>query len=342
MFNGDRVKSAIYIANLVIGAAVLTAAFWISLSYFLAYQEKQSRDTDTASRHNLEVSQQGPESCRPIVDEGGVFDWLTCIAKAVSAESGVEQAKKDLQAQQDMAAWALGMLIVTYWLTVITLLGVLFVWRTLIAARDTVDATKEVGRDQSRAYVDVDAVFLKWGGPMMKNPKFTLVVRNSGATPAKWYQIKSDYLTSAHADGSSDIPNSFSTLKITSEFSRKWSGIASGEDGLTVKGPVVRDQRDIKQCLYEHKTISPDRAVPTHSVYVFGVVRYCTAFDEIYTSEFCFGANFLTPFESTDPVKTTVNDGPIHITREEWSEIPQKLSRWPMEMEVYKAEVGQD
>jgi len=185
MSKSDWVKPAISVTKLAIFAAVLIAAVLISLTYFLEYQENQSKDTDTASRHNLEASQQGPESCRPIVDEGGVFDWLTCIAKTVSAESGIDQAKNDLQAQQDMAAWALGMLIVTVWMAVITFVGVIFVWRTLTATQEMSREATRIGEAQTVGHIVLGfemCEIVHLDGPSHMNSAFNYNIGNVGVT----------------------------------------------------------------------------------------------------------------------------------------------------------------
>ena len=66
-------------------------------------------------------------------------------------DRGAKQSQYDLQAQQDMAAWAFGMLIVTIWLTVVTLFGVFFVWQTLRATQKMARETRTIGEAQVNA-----------------------------------------------------------------------------------------------------------------------------------------------------------------------------------------------
>src|SRR6056297_3030264 len=114
-----------------LGLIVFCAALWYSWDRFSTYQQNQANERAAAAEYQADTAQHSPASCRAIMDESGFFDWFTCLANNVSANGGVKQAEYDLKAQQDMSAWALGMLIATVWLTVITLLGVFFVWRTL-------------------------------------------------------------------------------------------------------------------------------------------------------------------------------------------------------------------
>lgn len=69
----------------------------------------------------------------------------------MTTDGNAKQSQYDLNAQQDMAEWALGMLIIAFWLTLITLGGVFFVWRTLKATQDMAKSAKEIGDARVRA-----------------------------------------------------------------------------------------------------------------------------------------------------------------------------------------------
>jgi hypothetical protein len=170
----------------ILALGVVTALVWFSWEGFSAYKQSHANERDSASQHYAEATQEGVNSCSAVMDESGVFNWLTCLAETVSAEGSVKQAEYDLKAQQDMAAWALGMLIVTIWLTIITLGGVIFVAWTFRDAR-------EIGRKEIRAYLGVESASYKIpeDGAWKPNDgiKAEVIFKNYGASPARKVQF---------------------------------------------------------------------------------------------------------------------------------------------------------
>ncbi len=176
------------------GLAVLGLA-WFSWATFSVYQENHANERVGAAEHYATASEKIPNSCGAIMDEGSVFDWLVCLGENITADGDAKQAEYDLKAQQDMAEWAFGMLIVTCWLAGITLLGVLFVWRTLSATKQTLieaekttaaavktyETTRDIGEAQVRAYVYCENAAFE----ITKNElKVFVVIRNAGQSPA--------------------------------------------------------------------------------------------------------------------------------------------------------------
>ncbi|MGC1502870.1 MAG: hypothetical protein WA782_01895 [Sulfitobacter sp.] len=178
-----------WIIAATLGLAVVFSGFWYSWGLFSAYQENHSDERASAAQYYSDATQHGPDACRTVMDEEGLIDWLTCLADNIGADGGVKQSEYDLKAQQDMAAWAFGMLIVTVWLALITLFGVFFVWRTLKVTRDMARDTREIGQKQARAYlfvqlgqVEVSVVANKDGSNLVVN--IATVIANSGNSPA--------------------------------------------------------------------------------------------------------------------------------------------------------------
>lgn len=135
MFGSDwraLVKTGLVLAFI----AVILGSGYYSWHYFSSYQKRHANERVSASEYEAATTQKSPDTCLPIMAESGMVAWFTCLADAVSADGNAKKADYDLNAQQDMAEWALGMFIVTVWLTVITLVGVYFVWHTLKATRD--------------------------------------------------------------------------------------------------------------------------------------------------------------------------------------------------------------
>ena len=255
------------------------------------------------------------------------------------AQQGMHEAADAMNsATEDMALYSLVSTI-----TVIVGTGLLF-WTLALtrqanrAARDAVDVTREIGRDQARAYVDVDSVKFYWGSDAGQWPEIYISLRNSGATPAKWHQIRQSYVIYDHAI---DAPfgESFGSLPLQDGFSRRWNGIPARESGQRTPGPKVHNVNDVKKCLRLLPKLDVQPKDNTHGIAVFGEIRYCTVFDEIYISQFFYGLSSLEPFKSKAPelIDSRVKNGrPYTLMRVE--EIPQTMSRFPTILELYKAE----
>ncbi|MGX0977642.1 uncharacterized protein YneF (UPF0154 family) [Roseovarius sp. MBR-51] len=168
---------------IALGLFVFCAALLYSLDILLTYQESQAIERVAASQYQAEAAENNSAACRAILDEAGFIDWLTCLADNISTEGSIKQAEYDLKAQQDMSAWAFGMLIVTVWLTVITLLGVFFVWKTLKATQAMAKDTARIGEAQVRAYLNVEAV--EYYRDDDGTNKVEILITNSGQSPAR-------------------------------------------------------------------------------------------------------------------------------------------------------------
>lgn len=125
-------------------AAIFFVVFGAKFSWdsFSRYQQDHARQRAEAAAYEANAASQSPEACRAIMSDDGFVGWLTCVVESVTSDGSAKQSEYDLKAQQDMAAWAYGMLVVTMWLTFITLLGVVFVWRTWIEAKKTTEQAK--------------------------------------------------------------------------------------------------------------------------------------------------------------------------------------------------------
>ncbi|WP_156178227.1 hypothetical protein [Puniceibacterium sp. IMCC21224] len=124
-----------------------------SWDQFSAYQEDKSDERISASHDDEYATQHRPSSCGAVMLEASLLDGLACLADNITARGGGKQADYDLKAQQDMAVWAFGMLIITVWLAVITFFGVFFVWRTLKSTQDMARVTRDIGNQQTKAAI---------------------------------------------------------------------------------------------------------------------------------------------------------------------------------------------
>jgi hypothetical protein len=144
-----------WIISTTLGLAVFLSGLWYSWNLFSAYQQHHSDERANATQYYSETTQHSPDACRSVMDEEGFVGWLTCLADKIGPDGGVKQSEYDLEAQQDMAAWAFGMLIITVWLTLITLFGVFFVWRTLKATQEMAKDTRYIGIAQTRPWLSL-------------------------------------------------------------------------------------------------------------------------------------------------------------------------------------------
>ncbi len=140
------IESAVWLGiALVIGSLLLWAAFNTGLSKGVAKGEYEA-NSDTYASHAEQDIQRRCFRLDPTASK-------VCIRDVIDATNESERAERDLVAQSDMARWALWMLIVTAAMTVATGIGVVFVWRTLLATQMMAADTREIGEAQVRAYL---------------------------------------------------------------------------------------------------------------------------------------------------------------------------------------------
>lgn len=165
-------------------------------------------------------------------------------------------------------------------------------------------ATKAIGKDQSRAYVDAERAELFYG-PDGKTPTITLYVRNSGATPAKWFTVR---CCAARRQG--DKPAPFPMTDFDKD-APSWTSIAGGES-LSVGAHPSGLREAIKVA-----TVSMDQ------VFFDGAIQYETIFGETLESQFRFYIDLPIGRQSrTEGVRVI--------------EVPQKMSRASIRLKAYE------
>lgn len=196
-----------------------------------------------------------------------------CAAEGVTRSREYRIVEEGLAVQERMTTFAGWTLLIGLFSSLAAVVGAYFVWMTLAATRET-------SKDANRAYLQVDAAEIILGHKAKgAHPRLTLHVRNSGNTPAVWFEIKCMYSIGQgvmHAVTKLDIGEGreyLQTLPAT-----RWNGL-SGNSELTVNAP-----RHIDDTFAMMET---DRKNPT-LVRIFGSVKYKTFFDEEYVSEFFF------------------------------------------------------
>lgn len=135
------------------------------------------------------VAYQYDSSDKRILDEcfrrRGITSITDCVVETVAAKQEAQTSYQDLKAQQHMSLSALGVLIVSAVTMIVTAVGVVFVWRTLVE-------TRRMGEVQTRAYVGLSDYDYIDGA----EPKFSLIIRNSGNSPAFKCRFIADFTIS--------------------------------------------------------------------------------------------------------------------------------------------------
>lgn len=264
-------------------------------------------------------------------------EWSKCALDVVQRHYETSQDARDLNAQEWMAVWAKWMFIAAAAGTIVAGYGLVLLRRTWVEAKRTADIAREVGNDEMRAYVEVAGVDFYWGSANLQSPYFKLLIANHGATPAKWFQIRQRYTIYEH--GVSGPPDTFEDLTLPQDFGGRWNGVNPNEKRMTTAGPPITNQRKIQKCHLGTPRVGYNPPDNTHGVVVFGEIRYCTIFDEVFVSQFVFGAGSLLAFKSEEPVEIDRREGG-RVTRvvREVTEIPQKLTRLPIALDLYRKE----
>lgn len=167
-----------------------------SLDSFSRYQIDHTSQLQEVAADQTGAASQGIDSCRAILNEDGVLSWLECVVKTLSSDSEETLSQYDLEAQQDMAAWAYGMFIATIWIAGITLLGVTFAGWTLVATRQMALDTRDIGEAQARAYVGlsrIDAESVIAALTERDQREISFGIKNFGQSPARQLRFLAVY-----------------------------------------------------------------------------------------------------------------------------------------------------
>lgn len=113
------------------GAAIAGATGW-------TFGVEAGRD-QVADRQHDDAKERALVTCR----QGDAARVVECVTEAVEASYSQSEARRDLEAQQDMARWAFWMLVASVLTFGITAVGVVYVRRTLDA---TLEAVEDAGR----------------------------------------------------------------------------------------------------------------------------------------------------------------------------------------------------
>jgi len=147
----------------------------------IAYREAGTRHDSERAEYEIE------ERCL----SGLVSSRAECVRNIIETTDEHYRAHQDLVAQTEMALWAFWMMIVSVGMALITLIGVYYVWMTLLATQGIAVDTRRIGEAQVRAYLSTKEVFFEITS-LLPAPvgEFLVSISNSGQSPALNVTIK--------------------------------------------------------------------------------------------------------------------------------------------------------
>jgi hypothetical protein len=208
-------RSAVFTAGAIILALALVGSTWL----FLVYEREQFRaHQDTEPDNSKPASQQAKDACRELTR---LPEYEKCLAEYAKAERVEQREQHDLKAQQDMAGWALAMLLASLTIGVASLVvATLVAWyvrNTLRETRRTAAAgitsarvsnkavlhAQDTAKRQLRAYLLVESAIVTFD----KNKEWVeyfIQLRNFGQTPA--YRTKMHFEATFFEQGKVKFP----------------------------------------------------------------------------------------------------------------------------------------
>lgn len=285
--------------------------------------ERSSHAQTSPEQANSEPKQDAkPIDLSPIANE---IKGLTRAVESVKPEGKsadeIQREKDDLKAQQDMARWARLMAMITALGVAVTVAATIYVAKTLRetrrmvveaekttkAAEETIAVTRDMARDQSRAYVHAKLAEIFWIDEYA-GVSLTFKVENTGQTPVKWYGFR------CHAtlnDIRHDAPFPISTIR--SRPLARWSYLPNGETVVAkVQDPLV-----LKELVSAREAQCAFR--------LDGIIFYETFFGEEFETEF----SFFTEYTIDNPLAFDKKTG-------KYRPVPDKLKAMPGTYRTYE------
>lgn len=279
------VRTGVYWA--LAGIAILMAVgILLSTSYELTQRHQRQ---DVSPKETYTATGQAAAACEGIAT---LIEYLQCVADKAKAARAEQRKQYDLEAQQDMALWAFGVL----WISaLIGIVSLTVAWVVAWFVRDTLRETRrtaiagivsaraankglrqsdENAKRQLRAYVCVTKGVVTQFGPD-KTPGVIIQVKNTGQTPAydvmQWTCLDLD-----------DFPRTKPFIDDWNWGSHK-STLGPGEGMsaiISLDEPLTQNHVDV---------IREGNA----AIWAFGELRYTDAFDVPHTTQFrlVYGGN---------------------------------------------------
>lgn len=149
----------------------------LSRDAYRQYQQRTESDQDKAAD---EIAQ----TCSVVAQVNPAL--RNCLRKAVQAYQKQDSTNQDLQAQKDMAFWALCSFVVSAGALIGSGIGLIFLYRSLRQTRQAISSDRTIGEAQVRAYLIVESPDLHFIGDIKAGEPFVaqLKIKNTGQSPA--------------------------------------------------------------------------------------------------------------------------------------------------------------
>ncbi|WP_371229392.1 hypothetical protein [Roseovarius sp. 2305UL8-3] len=213
------------------------------------------------------------------------------------------------------------------WIMMIfTVIAAALLLGTLIITQRMLRDTREIGQDQSRAYIHADKAQFFWGSNAMLNPKIVVSVRNSGNTPARWYQIRAKEFLWGDENREHLAPNDWSEISAGVEFGGKLHSVPAAQSQTSIELKLELTKEEIEKIKLR---IFGELGA---GFGIIGEIRYCSYFGEIFVTGFSFGRAGIPPYEVLEERET----GEFHgIRTSEKIERAISLTRMPFNLRAY-------
>jgi len=153
------------------------------LSGYDAKRESYSQEKQSAYRQQYQASRDIAGECA--VPNAPPSIVAECLASEIEAYERSKNTDQDLQAQQDMAYWALWMFVASGIGVVVSIGGLVLLLRSLRQTKEAISIDREVGHAQVRAYLAI----VDQEPPRQIKPGIKLSapfkIKNTGQSPAR-------------------------------------------------------------------------------------------------------------------------------------------------------------
>lgn len=183
-----------YFALVAFGIVGLLAIGFVSITFAFSKGYKSADQEHSANNANRETAEVVYSEC--LRTSSDLNSARKCVNNTKSTSREAERAEQDLNAQREMAKWTEGMLwaawVVGLSTLLATIIGVRYVYLTLLATQDMARETTRIGEAQVRAYVTVSAAEcsnIVPGEPIT----FSIKIENKGQSPARNVRLVTAY-----------------------------------------------------------------------------------------------------------------------------------------------------
>lgn len=173
------------LTSIVLHSTVIYFLVGSGLSLWSTYEINRQAYRD----YQLRTLTEQEESARNIANRCSVIieptmTFSECILTELLAYQKTDTVDKDLQAQQEMATWALWSLVATWAGLAVSIGGFFVLWRSLRQTREAISIDREVGHAQVRAYLGFE-LEPPAGCIPGRIPEATFRIINTGQSPAR-------------------------------------------------------------------------------------------------------------------------------------------------------------